>query len=104
MTVRSVTPTMVITSTGERYRRFDLHPLSEGPHSARTLVRADDEQVQVVRGVDMIRDMEAMVANLSRVDHPDPESVIAALCRIVRVADQTRRTYLKTIYGSTEEG
>lgn len=93
LTVAGVTQTLVIASNGERYRRSDLKPISEGRLSDRVLVPAGDDRVLIARGREKLRGLAATATNLVGVDYAAPADVMAALAQVV-VAAQMRRKEL----------
>ena len=100
--IKTITENLVITTEGEKYSRQHLTPLREGRYSARQLVRADDDRVLCVQGRIELDGVARTARNLADFPQTQPEDILSALTRLVRVADEARRSYASRLAGRDE--
>jgi hypothetical protein len=85
VTVRQVTPTLVVTSDGERYNRKTMRPVTQ-PISARELASPTDVRVLTAQSREHLSGVAETARNLSIVPLRQPYEALLALEQIIMAA------------------
>ncbi len=92
--ITDVTPTLVITSDGERYNRASLRPIREGRTSPRVLVPPTDNRVLCVEARKMLAELARVADNQAALGFTDPETYVGSLARMVVLSTDAHRRLL----------
>jgi hypothetical protein len=93
-TVKAITQTLVITSTGDRYHRSTMTPVSEGSGSARRLVHPSDPRVLCARGHVALVALARQIDNMASVHRTDPFDYAGAFAQVISSAAMARTDFI----------
>jgi hypothetical protein len=92
--IMNVVGPWIVTDDGGKYDWEGRFPMSEGRYSARRLMATTDPRVLRVYGRSHLSALASITANIANLEHKTPEDTVAALARIIALADDSRRAMI----------